>query len=158
MPAVESTYRTYAEQPTPEGFKASRDHRAFGGFSMGSVTTWYVFLNNLDYFSWFIPLSGDCWAQGMMGGMNAPEATAEALAEAIAAQGWTSEDFCIYAFTGTQDIAYETLTSQMSAMEGQDVFRFGENTFYVLLEGGRHDHPEMRRYLFEALPMIWPKQ
>ena len=158
MPAVESTYRTYAEDTTPEGFRASREHRAFGGFSMGGVTTWYVFLNNLDAFSCFIPLSGDCWVMGQMGGRSAGEATATALAEAVTSQGYTSDDFMIYALTGTSDIAYDTLTSQMEAMTGEDIFRFGENTLYCLMPGGTHNHLEMRQYLYEALQVIWPKE
>ena len=36
IPAAESTYTTYGESPLPEDMKATRDHRAFGGFSMGS--------------------------------------------------------------------------------------------------------------------------
>ena len=39
IPAVESKYSTYAEDITPEGLAASRDHRGFGGFSMGLVNT-----------------------------------------------------------------------------------------------------------------------
>lgn len=39
IPAVESTYSTYAADTTPDGLRESRDHRAFCGFSMGSVTT-----------------------------------------------------------------------------------------------------------------------
>ena len=35
IPAVESRYSTYAESVSDEHLKASRDHRAFGGFSMG---------------------------------------------------------------------------------------------------------------------------
>lgn len=58
IPAVEGTYSTYADNVTPEGIKASRDHRAFGGFSMGSVATWHTFLNCLDAFRYFMPSSG----------------------------------------------------------------------------------------------------
>lgn len=58
IPAVEGTYSTYADNLTPEGIKASRDHRAFGGFSMGSVATWHTFLNCLDAFRYFMPSSG----------------------------------------------------------------------------------------------------
>ena len=39
IPAVESKYSTYAEDTTPDGLAASRNHRGFGGFSMGSVNT-----------------------------------------------------------------------------------------------------------------------
>ena len=49
MPAVESKYHTYAQDTTPEGLKAARDHRIFGGFSLGSVTTWLEFCYDYDY-------------------------------------------------------------------------------------------------------------
>ena len=73
LPAVESKFHTYAETMTPAGFKATREHRAFGGFSMGSVTTWYAFIENLPYFSKFVPLSGDSWAIEQMGGETKTE-------------------------------------------------------------------------------------
>ena len=81
-PAVESRYRTWAPNVEEEGLRASRAHRAFGGFSMGSVTTWFEFLLNLPYISAFLPLSGDCWAAELMGGNTKPKETAEILAAA----------------------------------------------------------------------------
>lgn len=39
MPYIESRFHTYAEDVTETGFQASREHRAFGGFSLGAVTT-----------------------------------------------------------------------------------------------------------------------
>ena len=54
IPAVEGKYSTYAEDTTPEGLAASRDHRGFGGFSMGSVNTWNTFRYCLDYFRYFM--------------------------------------------------------------------------------------------------------
>jgi hypothetical protein len=41
----------------PEGLMASRNHRGFGGFSMGSVATWRTFQYALDYFRYFLPMS-----------------------------------------------------------------------------------------------------
>ncbi len=59
MPAIESTYSTYAESCDEEGFTASRDHRAFAGLSRGAVTTYHsAFCGSLDYFSWFGTFSG----------------------------------------------------------------------------------------------------
>ena len=55
IPAVEGTYSTYAEDTTAEGIRASRDHRAFCGFSMGSVATWRTFQYCLDDFRYFLP-------------------------------------------------------------------------------------------------------
>ena len=59
MPAVESAYSTYAETCDPEGFAASRSHRAFAGLSRGAVTTLHsVFNGCLDLFSRFGTFSG----------------------------------------------------------------------------------------------------
>ena len=64
IPAVESKYSTYAESTDPEGLADSRYHREFGGFSMGSVNTWYTFEYCLDYFRYFMPMSGSLTTDG----------------------------------------------------------------------------------------------
>lgn len=64
IPAVENKYSTYAESTDLEGLKASRDHRGFGGFSMGSVNIWCTFRYALDYFRYFMPMSGSYQADG----------------------------------------------------------------------------------------------
>ena len=58
IPAVEGRYSTFAEDTSLEGLRASRDHRAFCGFSMGSVATWRTFQYCLDEFRYFMPSSG----------------------------------------------------------------------------------------------------
>lgn len=68
IPAVESHYSTYAETTDEAGILASRGHRALGGFSLGSITTWYVFEQAFPYSRWYLPMSGDNWSQGMFGG------------------------------------------------------------------------------------------
>lgn len=55
IPAAESKYSTYAESTDLAGLAASRDHRAFGGFSMSSMNTWRAFQHCLDYFRYFAP-------------------------------------------------------------------------------------------------------
>ena len=44
-------YSTYLEKADEESILASRDHRAIGGFSLGSITTWYVFEQAFPYSS-----------------------------------------------------------------------------------------------------------
>ena len=56
MPAAESKYSTYAENTTPKALEVSREHRGFGGFSMGSVATWRTFQNCIDYFCYFMSI------------------------------------------------------------------------------------------------------
>ena len=43
IPAVETRFSTYLESPDEAGILDSRQHRAIGGFSLGSITTWYIF-------------------------------------------------------------------------------------------------------------------
>ncbi len=49
IPAVELHYSTYLESADKESILASRSHRAIGGFSLGSITTWYVFEQACPY-------------------------------------------------------------------------------------------------------------
>ena len=67
MPAVEGKYHTYAMSTSDADLKASRDHRAFAGFSLGSVTTWLEFCYDYDYIRYFAPMSGSCWYYGTYG-------------------------------------------------------------------------------------------
>lgn len=62
--------------------------------------------------------------------------------------------------TGTNDMAYDALTSQIEAMKEAEGFSFGtdisENNFYFsVLEGGTHDYSTIRRYLYNAMPVFW---
>lgn len=128
-----------------------REDRAISGFSMGGVTTWYAFMEALDLFYRFLPLSGDCWVCGEKGGGTHPEATAEALAAAVANQD--SPDFRVHAITGSRDIAYPNLDAQMKAME-RHPDAFGSKVRYDVMEGGVHDYETIFRYLYNALPEL----
>lgn len=155
MPAVEEHFATYATSTDPEGFAASRAHRAFGGFSMGSVTTWYVFQQQLAYFATFIPISGDCWSMGMQGGGSAPEATAQALTDSVTSQGYGPDDFRIVAMTGSQDIAEPYMSPQVEAMRALDETFTAGNLTYLIKEGGVHSMPYVKEYLYNILPTLY---
>ncbi len=54
IPLIETKYSTYAKGDiSEESLKASRDHRAFAGFSMGSITTECVMQRCLDIISYY---------------------------------------------------------------------------------------------------------
>ena len=161
IPAIESRYSTYAASVAEEDLIASRDHRSFGGFSMGSTTTWLVLINNLAYFRNFIPISGDCWAVERMGGVGKPEETATLIAESIKSQGYSANDFFIFSATGTDDIAYRGLTNQINEMKKlTDVFRFDYdsekgNLYYMEAPNGQHDYNWVTDYLYDLLPYVF---
>lgn len=85
MPAVEAHYHTYAENTSDAGFEDSRSHRAFGGFSAGGTTTWRVFLEGMDRFEYFMPMSGGL-ALGGDGSTDAEDAML--IADTAAASGY----------------------------------------------------------------------
>ena len=162
MPAVESKYSTYAKTADTEGFKASREHRAFSGFSMGSVTTWFVFEQCLPYFHDFIPISCDSWTIAQQGGLSQTERTAETLANAVTEQGYTSADFFIYAVTGSGDSAEPAMNAQINAMNELEIFSLTEtvresgNLTYRVKENGVHEMSYAKMYLYNALPELYP--
>lgn len=161
IPAFESKYHTYAEDVTPEGIRASRRHRAFGGFSMGAVTTWATFENRLDSIAYYMPVSGDCWALGGTAGGSRPTATAQHLADAVKNSGFTAEDFYIFTGCGGNDMAKPNLEPQAEAMkELDDTFihcdNFADGNFYYCLhEGGGHDKNTVLNVMYNGLPKMF---
>ena len=162
VPAVESAFHTYAQTTDEAGLKASREHRAFGGFSMGSVTTWYTFINCLDYFKYYMPISGDCWQYGRMGSNDENyKNTAAYLNSIVESSGYTATDYYIYAATGTNDIAYDAMSAQIEAMKAYpNSFIYDQdfskgNFYYGVVPGGTHNNTYMNQYIYNALPGFW---
>ncbi len=158
LPAIEGRYNTYSTGTTAAELRAAREHRGFGGFSMGSCTTWYNFLCKLPYFGTFIPLSGDCWEFGVKGGMLHAKETAHKMYQTAKETGLP---FQIYAATGTQDAAYEAMTPQIEAMKQYpDVFQFHDdpaqgNLHYLVAEGETHRYDAVCDYLYTYLPFLF---
>ena len=160
LPLIESKYSVYGNGNSPE----PRKHRAIGGFSMGGVCTWYAFMENMDLFSVFVPISGDSWVIEALGGGKYAKETANTIAASIAAQGFTPKDFFIFSATGKQDIAYPNLYPQIEAMiEMPEYFSFGpdidsNNLYYMEDEEGIHWWPWIHKYLFNIIPFLYPAQ
>ena len=156
-PFVESRYHTYAQDVTEEGLRASREHRAFGGFSLGAVTTWYQFIYNLDYIKYFVPMSGDCWIMGTYGGRNYPVETVDYLEQVVSDGGWSGDNFYIYQGIGTDDPIWDQTDSQIQEMLTRELFT-ADNLHYAIIQGGRHDIDACERYLYHALQNFFGDQ
>ena len=150
IPAVEGTYSTYAASTSPEDIQASRDHRAFGGFSMGSVTTWYIFMNCLDEFRYFMPMSGAMDYEG------------DDVDAAVTASGHSPEDFFIFAMTGSEDFEREHFTRQIQGMLGMTSGNFTEadneeegNLAFRIKEGNSHNGEAAMEYTYNGLRWFW---
>ncbi|MDE7050224.1 MAG: hypothetical protein K2O75_05065 [Lactobacillus sp.] len=142
VPAVESKYKTYAKNTSDSALRKSRNHRAFGGFSMGSITTWYVFQYDLPYFKYFVPMAGDSWTVTSDGGSSAPRRTARVLAKA--AQQHPKLKFKILAGVGSEDGTSGSMEPQIRAMWRLPEFD-RKNLEYYTQPGGDHDAPTMSK-------------
>lgn len=161
IPLVELKYSTYTASGADDDLKAARGHRAFGGFSMGAATTWYTFIQCLDYFSYFIPLSGDCWALGQKAGKDKPVETAEYLASVVRSSQYSPRDYYLLCATGDGDIAYPNLAPQIEAMKKlEDCFVYSPdlskgNFYFIVCKGGIHTWEWQNQYLYDILPDLF---
>ena len=149
IPAVEGKYSTYAEDTTPEAIAASRDYRAFCGFSMGSMATWRTFEHSLDYFRYFMSSSGG------------PVASTETYESVIKNSGHEWDDFFVFAASGTNDFAYSGFKNGIEAMRESDsgLFCFADNeaegNLYYLESDGDHSGYYAMLYFYNGLRWIW---
>lgn len=154
---VESKYSTYAEGVTTlESLQSSRMHRAYGGFSMGSLSVWNVFANCLDIVGYYMPLSGNYWYG------NTGEDAAKELNNVVERSGLADNQFAIFCATGTKDMAYGNMNPQMEAMKNMSHFHytsdFNEGNFYYLVaQGKEHWWGHVKHYIAQALPYFFHK-
>ncbi len=151
IPAVEGKYSTYADNTTLEGIKNSRDHRGFGGFSMGSIHTWCTFRQCLSYFRYFMPMCCPSYS-----------ANASQLAKSVTSQGYGKDDFFIFSAAGTNDFSHNDMQKQFDAMEkdSSGMFKTGHsesegNMIFFSKQGYNHDGQSMDEFTYNALCFFW---
>ena len=148
IPAVEGRYSGYAQSTSAEDLTAARSHRAFMGFSMGSVTTWRTFEYCLGYFRYFFPSSGAITSSGAY------------MDNIVETSGYEDDDFFIWGMSGTDDFACSQFTAQMNAMFDAEHFtqasRESEgNIAYTVKEGYAHNAQAQQEYFYNALCWVW---
>jgi len=146
IPAVEGTYSTYAASTSAEDLIASRDHRGFGGFSMGSVATWRTFQYGLDYFHYFLPMS--CGTT-----LDDKEIFA-------AADGHDPNDYFVFVMTGTDDFAYSYDKDRTDLMRTSAYFtdvddKADGNFAYRVKKGYSHGGNAAMEYTYNGMKAFW---
>ncbi|MET0990309.1 MAG: alpha/beta hydrolase-fold protein [Glaciihabitans sp.] len=146
LPAVESRYSSYAESVSPEGLMASRDHRGFGGFSMGAVATWRTFQYGLDYFRYFLPMS--CGTSLDMDNIL------------TAAQNHDEAGYFVWVITGTDDFAYPYDDGRVGFMRSSPHFTETDseqdgNFAFRVKDGYSHDGVAAMEYTYNGLRWFW---
>ena len=154
MPAIEGRFHTYAKSVSDEDLKASRDHRAFGGFPLGSVTTWLQFCHDTDYIRYFLPMSGSCWYYGTYGDFQI-EKNVDLIEQIVKEKDLDERGYFIYHAVGTQDtVKSQSIDMADEMLSRSDVFN-PEHYVFFLKQGGLHDFDAVQEYLYNALPLFF---
>ena len=146
IPAVEGTYSTYAASTSAYDLIASRDHRGFGGFSMGAVATWRTFQYGLDYFRYFLPMS--CGT------------TLEDKEIFAASDGYDPNNYFVFVLTGTNDFAYSFDKEKTDLMRTSTYFididdEAGGNFAFRVKNGYSHDGTAAMEYTYNGIKAFW---
>ncbi|MBR2121756.1 MAG: hypothetical protein IJ930_02260 [Lachnospiraceae bacterium] len=155
MPAVEAEYNTWGGSGSDEELKASRDHRGFGGFSLGGVTTWNQFCYNYDYVRYFLPMSGPCWTYSGAYDTYDVDDTISRLKELITENDLNERGYFIYVCTGTQDTMEPYVSMLMEPLTWQKDFFTPQHIVYYRKDGGEHDFDATKEYLYNGLSVMF---
>lgn len=156
MPSVEERFHTYAASVSDEDLKASRDHRAFGGFSLGSVTTWLAFCHDTDYIRYFLPMSGSSWYYGTYGDFQI-EKNVDFIEQLVHDNDLDERGYFIYHAVGTNDAVKSQSIMMADEMLTREIFTPEHYVFY-LKDGGYHDFNAVQEYLYNALPLFFREE
>ena len=164
IPQIESRYNVYCEDFSPEGIKASRDHRAWAGFSRGAVETWNLLNRDFEYFRYWFPMSAGVMPEGVS-------------ADELEEKGFTEEEKIAYvreAFEANPELPFFLMmTFEWPDLKGEfsnadllkglydqsDLFSYGqnpeENNMYFTVSDYRHLDYYMPRYLYQARNILF---
>ena len=154
--AVESRYTTYARGDTSdESLRASRRHRAFGGFSMGATTTWDVFALRPQHFYGYMPMAGESWI-GREEGDDSPR-IAELVTAGVERAHYGPRDFLILASVGSQDPALWDMTPQIDELREDYPDLMTEDSLQMWIdEGESHSITSVGNQVEHNLPLLFP--
>jgi len=158
IPLVEMKYNTYLEDPSREGIKATRDHRAFSGYSRGSVCTWNIFHHDFEYFRWYAPMSCFCAAGKQVKRPMSPINPEEVIAFLTAPLKANPDlPFFIFASNGNPDVP--EMTEQMKYITKLDGFSYGKdpakNNIYFAISDYYHTDFLVPYYYWNSLKVLF---
>ena len=153
---VESHYTTFARGDTSdESLRASRRHRAFGGFSMGATTTWDVFALRPQYFYGYIPMAGESWIG------REEDADSAQIAQLVTAGAerahYGPQDFRILASVGSLDPALADMAPQLAQLRADYPDLMTDTSLQLWIdEGESHSMASVGNQVAHDLPLLFP--
>lgn len=153
---IESRYTTFARGDTSDqSLRASRRHRAFGGFSMGATTTWDVFALRPQYFYGYMPMAGESWIG------RDEDADSAQIAQLVTAGAerahYGPRDFLILASVGSEDPALWDMTPQIDELREDYPDLMTEDSLQMWIdEGENHSMTSVGNQVAHDLPLLFP--
>ena len=154
---VESHYTTFARGDTSdESLRASRRHRAFGGFSMGATTTWDVFALRPQYFYGYMPMAGESWIGREEDADE--ERIGQLVTDGALRAGYGPSDFRILASVGSEDPALWDMTPQLDELYQDYPDLMTESSLQVWIDDGEdHSMTSVCNQVAHNLPLLFPR-
>ena len=154
--AVESHYTTFARGDTSDqSLRASRRHRAFGGFSMGATTTWDVFTLRPQYFYGYMPMAGESWIGREEDADE--ERIGQLVTDGALRAGYGPSDFRILASVGSEDPALWDMTPQLDELYQDYPDLMTESSLQVWIDDGEdHSMTSVCNQVAHNLPLLFP--
>ena len=153
---VESRYMTFARGDTSDqSLRASRRHRAFGGFSMGATTTWDVFALRPQYFYGYMPMAGESWIGREEDADE--ERIGQLVTDGALRAGYGPSDFRILASVGSEDPALWDMTPQLDELYQDYPDLMTESSLQVWIDDGEdHSMTSVCNQVAHSLPLLFP--
>ncbi len=153
---VESRYTTFARGDTSdESLRASRRHRAFGGFSMGATTTWDVFTLRPQYFYGYMPMAGESWIGREEDADE--ERIGQLVTDGALRAGYGPSDFRILASVGSEDPALWDMTPQIDELREDYPDLMTEASLQLWIDDGEaHSSTSVAHQVAHSLPLLFP--
>lgn len=136
VPAVEGYFASYLQSTAPADVVASRNHRAFGGLSMGAYVTWNAMASNIDSIAYFAPQANGA-SQEAGGEEMAIDAIYTQMREGANAN---YEVGFIFSHVGIKDHTWDShipTNNELYAISTGDLV-YGENFYLHTPENGTH--------------------
>ncbi|WP_026524997.1 alpha/beta hydrolase [Butyrivibrio sp. MB2005] len=153
IPAAESKYAGFSgKDVSEENLIKTRDHRAFAGLSLGSMTTYRAaFYNNFDLFAWYGPFSGCC------GPFGDHEVEVKRICETLEKGKENGYDLkFMLCCNGDKDIAFEEHKDIMEkAVAKSDLLIQDKNYDFFIISGGVHDMKAWQLHMYHALQVFF---
>ena len=145
IPLIETRYSTFAKgDVSDESLKASREHRAFAGFSMGSITTECVMQNCLDIISYYGNYSAGSDNEDFFAAM-----ASEAFKDLPIGFWYHGEGSADFALEGHKQFC-QAILERMS-----DRVTDGVNYAYVEFKGGTHAYNCWLPHMYNCLKVFF---